>query len=116
LVERIAYALHTECADFTPVPFSPTDLLDRFGRGRFSYTSILEELASHGGSLRLFSTPVEGTHYLTDMIAGALVAMAALWIVAATGRRLARTGRAGERSGDASFPGSLQDRASVPAE
>ncbi len=37
----------------------------------------------------LLSTPVEGTHYLTDMIAGALVAIAALGIVAEVRFRLA---------------------------
>ena len=37
----------------------------------------------------LLSTPVEGTHYLTDMIAGALVAVAALGIVAEIRFRLA---------------------------
>ncbi|MEP7008343.1 MAG: phosphatase PAP2 family protein [Sphingomonas bacterium] len=37
----------------------------------------------------LLSIPVEGTHYLTDMIAGALVAIAALGIVAEVRFRLA---------------------------
>jgi len=37
----------------------------------------------------LLSTPVEGTHYLADMIAGALVAIAALGIVAEVRFRLA---------------------------
>jgi len=37
----------------------------------------------------LLSTPVEGTHYLTDMIAGALVAVTALGIVAEIRFRLA---------------------------
>ncbi|MEO9131402.1 MAG: phosphatase PAP2 family protein [Sphingomonas sp.] len=37
----------------------------------------------------LLSTPVEGTHYLTDMIAGALVALVALGIVAEVRFRLA---------------------------
>lgn len=36
----------------------------------------------------LLSTPVEGTHYLADMIAGALVALIALGIVAETRARL----------------------------
>ncbi|WP_029625252.1 phosphatase PAP2 family protein [Sphingomonas sp. PAMC 26605] len=41
----------------------------------------------------LLSTPIEGTHYLADMIAGALVAIAALALVGVLRRTLAARGR-----------------------
>ena len=40
-------------------------------------------------SAMLLATPVEGTHYLADMLAGAAVAMVAVLTVAAIRRRLA---------------------------
>lgn len=41
----------------------------------------------------LLSTPIEGTHYLADMLAGAAVAIAALAIVGAVRRTIAARGR-----------------------
>lgn len=63
----------------------------------------------------LLSTPVEGTHYLADMIAGALVAAAALCIVAELGRRLARISGNGMDDGNNDFPAGRHDPAAVPA-
>jgi membrane-associated phospholipid phosphatase len=64
----------------------------------------------------LLSTPVEGTHYLTDMIAGALVAVAALRIVAVLGRRLARVSDPAMNDGDNDFSARARDLTAVPAE
>jgi hypothetical protein len=41
----------------------------------------------------LLATPVEGTHYLADMVAGAAVAGVALTLVAMVRRHLAARGR-----------------------